>query len=196
MITPTTCLSRSWTSSPSVNIREKRPRLAISPHFGSRVMLSCKRTAAKQAELLVVIAASKCSVQDLIFETIACAYTIFFNIQFVCRSQSARASSSKGGRMKVAFKTKSELEVLDDGYKWRKYGKKMVKNSPNPRNYYRCSSDGCNVKKRVQREKEDSRYVITTYEGVHNHHALLPASADYEASGKDTLANCFQESHV
>ncbi|XP_020105443.1 probable WRKY transcription factor 75 isoform X1 [Ananas comosus] len=111
-------------------------------------------------------------------------------------SQSARASSSKGGRMKVAFKTKSELEVLDDGYKWRKYGKKMVKNSPNPRNYYRCSSDGCNVKKRVQREKEDSRYVITTYEGVHNHHALLPASADYEASGKDTLANCFQESHV
>ncbi|OAY71453.1 putative WRKY transcription factor 50 [Ananas comosus] len=119
-----------------------------------------------------------------------------FNIRFVCRSQSARTSSSKGGRMKVAFKTKSELEVLDDGYKWRKYGKKMVKNSPNPRNYYRCSSDGCNVKKRVQREKEDSRYVITTYEGVHNHHALLPASADYEASGKDTLANCFEESHV
>jgi len=24
-------------------------------------------------------------------------------------------------------------EVLDDGYKWRKYGKKSVKNSPNPR---------------------------------------------------------------
>ncbi|KAL2235992.1 UNVERIFIED_CONTAM: putative WRKY transcription factor 50 [Sesamum indicum] len=34
---------------------------------------------------------------------------------------------------KVAFKTKSEVEVLDDGFKWRKYGKKMVKNSPNPR---------------------------------------------------------------
>jgi hypothetical protein len=34
---------------------------------------------------------------------------------------------------RVAFKTKSEIEVLDDGYRWRKYGKKMVKNSPNPR---------------------------------------------------------------
>ena len=28
---------------------------------------------------------------------------------------------------------KSEMDVVDDGYKWRKYGKKMVKNSPNPR---------------------------------------------------------------
>ncbi|OMO86508.1 DNA-binding WRKY [Corchorus olitorius] len=34
---------------------------------------------------------------------------------------------------RYAFKTKSEVEILDDGYKWRKYGKKMVKNSPNPR---------------------------------------------------------------
>lgn len=34
---------------------------------------------------------------------------------------------------KVAFRTQSELEIMDDGYKWRKYGKKSVKNSPNPR---------------------------------------------------------------
>lgn len=34
---------------------------------------------------------------------------------------------------RVAFKTISEIEILDDGFKWRKYGKKMVKNSPNPR---------------------------------------------------------------
>nr|WGV38220.1 WRKY [Loropetalum chinense var. rubrum] len=70
---------------------------------------------------------------------------------------------------KVAFKTKSEVEILDDGFKWRKYGKKMVKNSPNPRNYYRCSVEGCPVKKRVERDREDPAYVITTYEGVHNH---------------------------
>ncbi|XP_020277098.1 probable WRKY transcription factor 51 isoform X2 [Asparagus officinalis] len=33
-------------------------------------------------------------------------------------------SASKKSSIKVAFKTKSELEILDDGYKWRKYGKK------------------------------------------------------------------------
>ncbi|KAG4379311.1 hypothetical protein GLYMA_17G224800v4 [Glycine max] len=68
-------------------------------------------------------------------------------------------------RERVAFKIMSEIEVLDDGYRWRKYGKKMVKNSPNPR----CSVDGCNVKKRVERDKDDPRYVITTYEGNHTH---------------------------
>ncbi|KAK1257032.1 putative WRKY transcription factor 51 [Acorus gramineus] len=79
------------------------------------------------------------------------------------------------GGSKIAFRTKSEVEILEDGYKWRKYGKKSVKNSPNPRmvvmyrNYYRCSAEGCNVKKRVERDREDNSYVITTYDGVHNH---------------------------
>nr|QGQ64077.1 WRKY transcription factor 54 [Santalum album] len=72
-------------------------------------------------------------------------------------------------REKVAFKVKSSTDILDDGYKWRKYGKKMVKNSPNPRNYYRCSADGCPVKKRVERDREDPVYVVATYEGKHNH---------------------------
>ncbi|WCJ29389.1 WRKY DNA-binding protein 50 [Euphorbia peplus] len=70
---------------------------------------------------------------------------------------------------RVSFKTKTEIEILDDGYKWRKYGKKMVKNSPNPRNYYKCSAQGCGVKKRVERDRDDQHFVITTYEGLHNH---------------------------
>ncbi|KAK9274196.1 hypothetical protein L1049_019010 [Liquidambar formosana] len=82
---------------------------------------------------------------------------------------SGSGREKKEAKEKVAFKTKSEVEILDDGYKWRKYGKKMVKNSPNPRNYYRCSVEGCPVKKRVERDREDPGYVITTYEGVHNH---------------------------
>ncbi|XP_071737064.1 probable WRKY transcription factor 50 [Rutidosis leptorrhynchoides] len=75
----------------------------------------------------------------------------------------------RGTKEKVAFKTQSQIENLDDGFKWRKYGKKMVKNSPNPRNYYRCSAEGCSVKKRVERDVDDARFVITTYEGIHNH---------------------------
>ncbi|KAJ4830157.1 hypothetical protein Tsubulata_042907 [Turnera subulata] len=67
---------------------------------------------------------------------------------------------------KFAFKTESAVEILDDGYKWRKYGKKMVKNTPYPR----CSVEGCPVKKKVERDREDPRYVITSYEGIHTHH--------------------------
>ncbi|KAF0916342.1 hypothetical protein E2562_005941 [Oryza meyeriana var. granulata] len=88
---------------------------------------------------------------------------------------SGRAGGPPRGKngSKIAFKTRSEVDVLDDGYRWRKYGKKMVKNSPNPRNYYRCSSEGCRVKKRVERARDDARFVVTTYDGVHNHPALL-----------------------
>ncbi|XP_074343848.1 putative WRKY transcription factor 50 isoform X2 [Apium graveolens] len=91
-------------------------------------------------------------------------------------SSHVEASNDSNGsrperKEKVAFRTMTEIEVLDDGFKWRKYGKKMVKNSPNPRNYYRCSMEGCAVKKRVERDREDPRYVITTYEGQHNHQA-------------------------
>ncbi|XP_073304537.1 uncharacterized protein [Primulina huaijiensis] len=39
----------------------------------------------------------------------------------------------KAIREKIAFKTKSDIEILVDSFKWRKYGKKMVKNYPNPR---------------------------------------------------------------
>eukprot|EP00257_Ricinus_communis_P005248 XP_002519250.2 probable WRKY transcription factor 48 [Ricinus communis] len=70
---------------------------------------------------------------------------------------------------RFAFMTKSEVDHLDDGYRWRKYGQKAVKNSPYPRSYYRCTSAGCGVKKRVERSSEDNTIVVTTYEGQHTH---------------------------
>ncbi|XP_073057590.1 probable WRKY transcription factor 24 [Primulina eburnea] len=78
------------------------------------------------------------------------------------------------GRRKVreprfCFKTMSDIDVLDDGYKWRKYGQKVVKNTQHPRSYYRCTQDNCRVKKRVERLADDPRMVITTYEGRHIH---------------------------
>lgn len=65
--------------------------------------------------------------------------------------------------------TKSEVDHLEDGYRWRKYGQKAVKNSPYPRSYYRCTTQKCVVKKRVERSFQDPAVVITTYEGKHTH---------------------------
>ncbi|XP_027349032.1 WRKY transcription factor 23-like [Abrus precatorius] len=70
---------------------------------------------------------------------------------------------------RFAFMTKSEVDHLEDGYRWRKYGQKAVKNSPFPRSYYRCTSASCNVKKRVERSFNDPSIVVTTYEGQHTH---------------------------
>ncbi|XVF72767.1 hypothetical protein PTKIN_Ptkin12aG0147100 [Pterospermum kingtungense] len=74
---------------------------------------------------------------------------------------------------RFAFMTKSEVDHLEDGYRWRKYGQKAVKNSPFPRSYYRCTSTSCNVKKRVERSFKDPSIVVTTYEGQHTHPSPL-----------------------
>ncbi|KAL5561039.1 hypothetical protein UlMin_030786 [Ulmus minor] len=89
---------------------------------------------------------------------------------------------------RFAFMTKSEVDHLEDGYRWRKYGQKAVKNSPYPRSYYRCTSASCNVKKRVERSYSDPSIVVTTYEGQHTHPSpLIPrpshAAAAVELSG-------------
>nr|CAD1819458.1 unnamed protein product [Ananas comosus var. bracteatus] len=70
---------------------------------------------------------------------------------------------------RVVLQTISETDLLDDGYKWRKYGQKYVKGNNHPRSYYKCTNAGCNVRKRVERSKKDPKAVLTTYEDKHNH---------------------------
>ncbi|CAI9779400.1 unnamed protein product [Fraxinus pennsylvanica] len=70
---------------------------------------------------------------------------------------------------RYAFQTRSEVDILDDGYRWRKYGQKFIKNNKFPRSYYRCTHGGCNVKKQIQRLSKDGEMVMTTYEGMHSH---------------------------
>ncbi|KAL2663519.1 hypothetical protein AAZV13_02G103300 [Glycine max] len=60
---------------------------------------------------------------------------------------------------RFAFMTKTEVDHLEDGYRWRK-------------SYYRCTNSKCTVKKRVERSSEDPTIVITTYEGQHCHHTV------------------------
>jgi hypothetical protein len=41
------------------------------------------------------------------------------------------------------------------------------------RSYYRCTHQGCNVKKQVQRLAKDEDVVVTTYDGTHTHPILM-----------------------
>ncbi|KAK1668149.1 hypothetical protein QYE76_056308 [Lolium multiflorum] len=56
-----------------------------------------------------------------------------------------------------------------DGYKWRKYGQKCIKNNPHPRSYYKCTSSHCSAKKHVEKSTDDPEMLIVTYEGTHLH---------------------------
>ncbi|XP_011098678.1 probable WRKY transcription factor 4 [Sesamum indicum] len=113
--------------------------------------------------------------------------------------QSAPASSHQTiTESKIVVQTRSEVDLLDDGYKWRKYGQKVVKGNPHPRSYYRCTYPGCNVRKHVERASADPKAVVTTYEGKHNHeiptgrynnHGMANASAQQLKAQKTVAKN-------
>ncbi|XP_065854430.1 probable WRKY transcription factor 57 [Euphorbia lathyris] len=80
---------------------------------------------------------------------------------------------SKIENNKYTLKLKSCAQAqADDGYKWRKYGQKSIKNTPFPRSYYRCTNPRCSAKKQVERSSEEEDTVIITYEGLHLHFAF------------------------
>uniref|UniRef100_A0A7N0TEE0 WRKY domain-containing protein n=1 Tax=Kalanchoe fedtschenkoi TaxID=63787 RepID=A0A7N0TEE0_KALFE len=87
---------------------------------------------------------------------------------------------------RLVLQTVSEVDMVNDGYRWRKYGQKFVKGNPNPRSYYRCSTAGCPVKKHVERASHDAKVVITTYEGQHDHDMPPARMMSNSTSGNST----------
>jgi len=73
------------------------------------------------------------------------------------------SNSAQSATQRVVKETRTD-GYIDDGFKWRKYGQKMVKE--HPRSYYRCTEESCSAKKQV--EKHDDT-CINTYEGTHSH---------------------------
>ncbi|XP_049374462.1 probable WRKY transcription factor 20 isoform X1 [Solanum verrucosum] len=88
---------------------------------------------------------------------------------------------------RVVVQTVSEVDILDDGYKWRKYGQKVVRGNPNPRSYYKCTNAGCPVRKHVERASHDPKAVITTYEGKHNHDVPAAKNNNHEMTGSSPV---------
>ncbi|KAJ1286176.1 hypothetical protein BS78_03G332600 [Paspalum vaginatum] len=80
------------------------------------------------------------------------------------------SAASRAPESKYTTKVRScGGKTPSDGYKWRKYGQKSIKNNPHPRSYYKCTSSRCGAKKHVEKSTDDPETLIVTYEGPHLH---------------------------
>ncbi|KAG2314026.1 hypothetical protein Bca52824_017148 [Brassica carinata] len=70
---------------------------------------------------------------------------------------------------RVLIQVESEEDHPGDGFRWRKYGQKVVVGNANPRSYYRCTYTGCKVRKYVERSIDNVKLVVATYDGIHEH---------------------------
>lgn len=61
-----------------------------------------------------------------------CTYMCMYMCIYSGKSP-GKKKEKKEKEPRFAFMTKSEVDHLEDGYRWRKYGQKAVKNSPYPR---------------------------------------------------------------
>ncbi|KAL8502462.1 hypothetical protein ACS0TY_021559 [Phlomoides rotata] len=91
--------------------------------------------------------------------------------------------SKPGKKPKYVVHAAGEVGISGDGYRWRKYGQKMVKGNPHPRNYYRCTSAGCPVRKHIETAVDNSSAVVITYKGVHDHDTPVPRKCHAPKTG-------------
>ncbi|KAG2261578.1 hypothetical protein Bca4012_013708 [Brassica carinata] len=90
---------------------------------------------------------------------------------------------------RIIVQTTSEVDLLDDGFRWRKYGQKVVKGNLYPRSYYKCTTQGCGVRKHVERAASDPKAVVTTYEGKHNHDVPASRNSSHQLRPNNNLHN-------
>ncbi|PWA69898.1 WRKY3 [Artemisia annua] len=71
-----------------------------------------------------------------------------------------------------------------DDYSWKKYGEKKVSGTQFPRVYYKCNSvKGCPARKRVELSLTDSKMLIVTYDGEHQHPHRQPTPLPVSMTG-------------
>lgn len=61
------------------------------------------------------------------------------------------------------------LVLPEDGYEWKKYGQKFIKNIRKFRSYFKCQESSCMAKKKADWCTSDPTTVRIVYDGDHSH---------------------------
>ena len=75
---------------------------------------------------------------------------------------------------------RSSSIMVDDGYRWHKYGAKLVKGTQQRRSYFKCVAPGCQARKKLWKGDNDEEVVM--YDGMvvfvhHSPHTSEAAAA-------------------
>ncbi|KAI9196654.1 hypothetical protein LWI28_025805 [Acer negundo] len=85
------------------------------------------------------------------------------------------------------------LKLPEDGYEWKKYGQKFIKNIGKFRSYFKCQRENCMAKKRAEwssRSDGELGEIRIVYDGVHSHDQhSSSASNSQETSASSSNAN-------
>ncbi|MCO5614137.1 hypothetical protein L7F22_068418 [Adiantum nelumboides] len=90
--------------------------------------------------------------------------------QHLNTSNHKRKRGAQESEDSVSFLVMNETPTIDDGYVWRKYGQKDIKDRSYPRAYFRCAQHNCPIKKQTESSSDIEGSVLITYIGKHNHH--------------------------
>uniref|UniRef100_A0ACD6A7I7 Uncharacterized protein n=1 Tax=Avena sativa TaxID=4498 RepID=A0ACD6A7I7_AVESA len=82
-----------------------------------------------------------------------------------------------------------QLVMPEDGYQWKKYGQKFIKNIQKIRSYFRCRDKRCAAKKKVEWHPGDPSLRIV-YEGAHQHGS--PSSSTGGGQGEGGVGNRYE----
>ncbi|RVX12933.1 putative WRKY transcription factor 48 [Vitis vinifera] len=61
------------------------------------------------------------------------------------------------------------LVLPADGYEWKKYGQKFIKNIGKFRSYFKCQRTGCGAKKKAEWTPTEPSDIKVKYDGKHTH---------------------------
>lgn len=77
--------------------------------------------------------------------------------------------------------TGAQVQGLDDGYKWRKYGQKGLKSPDGTieviKSYYRCNVHGCPMRKQVEKYAHNDQVRVVHFLGSAHNHAPTPGDS-------------------